>query len=147
MSKPKYLFLISLYAITGLSGWLVYENVHLGREIGVEELEGFAEEVVAYFDSSPAATLNRWQDDKGRWHYDEQPPAPQANIHKTATIRATAEAERSSHVDAQIAVPATLNEVYSFDRILQLLEDARNVENLLQARKQTMDEAIKAQSR
>ena len=91
-------------------------------------------------------TVYKWVDENGKTHYGEAPPEldeskaekivvnPNKNI-----IDAPAKAEK---VKASTS-PATSQDLnYSPERIKQLMDDAKNVENLLNERKTAQDGAI-----
>ncbi len=157
MHLSKSLFLILLYSATAVAGWAVYENVHNG--MGLAEVKEFVDDTLTLFDDRPAAELHRWRDGQGHWVYGSQPPpaayakpaitqtpaAHPATPHKLAGYSPAPHKQEAHRPDD--GIPTSIADVYSVERITQLIKDAKNVENLLRDRKEAIDRAIADQTR
>ena len=101
--------------------------------------------------SSSPTTLYKWQDAQGQWHYSEQPPAsgevstvtvnPQANIIQAPPVKEKKPAAAAAKVSSADQPVETVNP-YNPAQVRQTIEDAKNVEKLLQDRAQQQEAII-----
>jgi len=100
-------------------------------------------------------TIYKWQDDSGEWHFSNHPPAAgitsSVNVYRS-DVNIT-QAPPSTPVDSKPEQPdekasdipktaAPLLPITDPERVKQLIEDAKNVQDLVNNRQQTLDAQI-----
>lgn len=105
-------------------------------------------------DINSSQSFYKWQDENGTWHYSDQPQEGQnietvtvnTNTNLIQGLRSEQEEKNenpTSSVDVQkepasIPLPMTV----PFEEVSKMLEDANNLQQVMDARKKTIDNAI-----
>ncbi len=106
---------------------------------------------------SPArnTTVYKWQDDSGQWHYSDAPPTD-ARTHETLEvssqtniIQSTPVPEEKNQTAAQDGKPKpekdqagdkNQEDLFSLDRIQNILQETREVRDLMESRNRELEE-------
>jgi len=100
-------------------------------------------------------TIYKWQDDSGEWHFSNQPPPAgvassvkiyRSDVNITRTPPPTPEESSPGQPDKKTAdIPETtvpLLPITDPERVKQLIEDAKNVQDLVRNRQKALDAQI-----
>jgi hypothetical protein len=91
--------------------------------------------------SKPATTVYKWQDKSGQWHFSNQPPPPGTAVSvKTYRTDSNVMAAPSTAAEATPADDPGDTSLLDPSRIKQLIQDAKNVQKLMDKRQQQLDD-------
>jgi hypothetical protein len=94
-------------------------------------------------------TVYKWQDENGEWHFSNQPP-PEGVARKVITYRSDANVIQPPKASPKPAQPSgepetsasPLLPITNPGKVKKLMDDAKNIENLLQDRQEQMDKRM-----
>ena len=108
--------------------------------------------VAAGAGDGPGVSVYRWQDADGIWHYSDQPPPagatgervevdPDRNV--VSGFGSASAPSAASSPAGEVEIPAVIPGIPSPQAVKQLLEDAREVQEVLDERARAIDEAAR----
>lgn len=117
-------------------------------KLGIPEIPGLAKEE-AEEKKAGTTTVYKWQDKNGEWHFSNQPPAEgvaskvityRSDTNVIQSTKAPAKPEPASEPETPTANP--LLPITNPEKVKKLMDDAKNIEKLLQDRQEQMDQRV-----
>lgn len=144
------IFIIAAVAIAVLYGLNPYggENSLKMPKLGMPEIPGLSKDD-GKEKQSGSTTVYKWQDQNGEWQFSNQPP-PEGVASKVITYRsdtnviqsAKPPAKPASTADAETPSANPLLPITNPEKVKKLMDDAKNIEKLLQDRQDQMDQGL-----
>lgn len=157
MSALKRLILVAVLIVVGLL-WLsggfqgglnqdslsiaqIKDSLTIARDKVLRTFESESEE-----DQNQPVSAFKWQDEQGNWHFGDQPPESLTSeaivIQPIQTIDAVEPQLSETAAKAETVLPSGPTEY--IDRSRQLMEDAKQVEDMLQQRDEERRKALES---
>lgn len=145
----KSVLFLSLYTAAGIGSWSAYSFIS-DQDTSLNSLTKLAAQVQPALtgkDSPDSSNIvYRWKDYKGNWTYEDSPYSElsfenyEDELKFLQNLKQTQHSQIEGNKDKEVPPLASVS---AFGQIKKLFDDARNVENLLNLRKENMDKIIK----
>ncbi|MDH5256390.1 MAG: hypothetical protein OEX07_00215 [Gammaproteobacteria bacterium] len=145
----KSVLFLSLYTAAGIGSWSAYSFIS-DQDTSLNSLTKLAAQVQPALtgkDSPDSSNIvYRWKDYKGNWTYEDSPYSElsfenyEDELKFLQNLKQTQHSQIEGNKDNEVPPLASVS---AFGQIKKLFDDARNVENLLNLRKENMDKIIK----
>lgn len=156
-----FLRLLVIFIIVAVAGAIVY-SVNRSEDDNSPLLRGLAEmrslTKQATPETSTETTVYKWRDQKGEWHFSNQPP-PEGVASSVTTYRSDINVVSAPKTETPppqknaVALPGApsgplpLIPIADPERVNQLIDDAKNVQNLMDGRQQQIDQTLESGNR
>ena len=149
----KSILFLSLYTVAGVGSYGAYSFISKqdsslnSLSAIVSQATHFNPEIEKIINPETSNIVYRWKDHKGNWNYEDAPYSEltfknyEDELKFLQKLKETREQIRQNPSKNENAIIASTSESASpIDKLKKLFEDAKNVQNLVDIRKDTIDE-------